>query len=114
MVRKFAAIALSSNGYKTLEASTVAEGKNIFNEHSADIDCIFSDLLLPDDTGIELFKRIYEKNHSIKFLLSSGYTDEESNREAIVDMHFPFLAKPYTLNELLQAIYDILNQQTPG
>jgi two-component system, cell cycle sensor histidine kinase and response regulator CckA len=108
-VRKFAATALSGSGYRIFEASTIAEGLAVLEKHEAVIDCIFSDLMLPDTTGTELYKRVKDKNKSIKFILCSGYAEMESSWKEIIDKEYPFIAKPYSLNELLQIIYLTLN-----
>ncbi len=108
-VRKFASTALSANGYRVLEASTFAESLDMMERHGPTIDCVFSDLMLPDTTGTQLFKMVIEKNKSIKFILCSGYTERESSWKEIMDQEYPFIAKPYSLNELLRVIYHTLH-----
>ena len=108
-VRKFAATALSGSGYRIFEASTIAEGLEMMEKHGDVINCIFSDLMLPDTTGTELYKKIVETNSAIKFILCSGYAEMESSWKEIINKDYPFIAKPYSLIELLQVIYVTLN-----
>ncbi len=108
-VRKFATAALSAHGYRVLDASTVAEALETLRSHGDDIDCIFSDYMLPDQSGPALFRKAIESRPSMRFVLCSGYTEQESGGKDTIETEYPFLAKPYTLNELLQAIYNALH-----
>lgn len=107
-VRRFIVKALCKHGYEVQAASNVKEALDIFENAKKPFTLVFSDVVLPDKSGIQLVKIIQEKNKKIKFILSSGYTDKKSRWETIHEMGIPFLQKPYSLIELLQNIKDAL------
>ena len=45
-------------GYDVLKASTVKEGREMFSSHS--VDLVLIDINLPDGSGVELGKEIYQ------------------------------------------------------
>jgi CheY-like chemotaxis protein len=47
-VRAFVRMLLTNNGYRVLEASTGAEGLEVAERNSSDIDLLLSDMLLPN------------------------------------------------------------------
>lgn len=107
-VRRFIVKALGKHGYKVMEASNVKDALNIFEKEKKAFSLVFSDVVLPDKSGIQLIQTIQKKNKKVKFILSSGYTDKKSRWETIHEMGIPFLQKPYSLIELLQNIKNAL------
>ncbi len=110
-VRNFAAAALKRQGYRVREARTSIEAQRIFEEERGNFDIVVSDVVLPDRSGIELMHALRSQKPDLRFLLSSGYTDQESEVREIVEKKYDFLAKPYTLYDLLKAVYDSLGQK---
>ena len=108
LVREFAASVLRENGYVVLEGGSVREGLDIFEREKGDFQLIFSDVVLPDQNGIQLVDQLMEMKSGLKILLCSGYTDEKSRRKILTERGFPFLQKPYSLNGLLKIVKDIL------
>ncbi|MBN2382529.1 PAS domain S-box protein [bacterium] len=109
-VREFTHTALIENGYQAMEAASVKEALHIFETQNGKFDIIFSDVVLPDKTGISLVEELLSLKPDLKILLSSGYTDERLQWPIIQERGFRFLKKPYMLNELLQALRDIIDQ----
>ena len=52
------------------------------------------------------------KNRTCAVLVSSGYTDNEKRWPHIVDRQWPFIAKPYSITELLQKLSEIFADET--
>ncbi len=46
----------------------------------------------------------------IRIMLASGYTNEKSHRQEIRKRGFSFLQKPYSLDDLLLSIEEVLEQ----
>jgi len=53
-VRTLTRSMLEKNGYTVLAAASVKEGLDVFSQHGARIQLVFSDVLLPDGTALEL------------------------------------------------------------
>jgi len=108
-VRKFIATALRENGYYVFEARNSKEAKDIFEKEKKRINLIFTDVVLPDKSGILLVEELISEKPDIKVLLTSGYTDQKSQLNIIEQKGFKFLQKPYTLKCLLQTVKDSLS-----
>jgi nitrogen-specific signal transduction histidine kinase/CheY-like chemotaxis protein len=107
-VRDFLQSALKTNGYRVWTTSTVREALDLYRRERAGFDLVFSDVVLPDQNGIELVERLLAENPRLKVLLSSGYTDHKSHWPIIQDRKFRFLQKPYSLKTLLATVQDVL------
>ncbi len=103
-VRDFATKVLRRNGYVVFEAETVTEALGLLEKEQGRFDLVFSDVVLPDRSGVQLAEHLSRTNPSLPVLLSSGHTDERSQWKAIRDRALPFLEKPYSLPDLLRAV----------
>jgi PAS domain S-box-containing protein len=103
-VRYFARQLLDDLGCKVMESSTGNEALEVLKEH--EIDLVFSDIVMPGISGLELAKRIRASDRNIPVLLASGYSSKQfipkDQRE------FPILRKPYKLETLAAGINELL------
>ena len=70
-------------------------------------DVVFTDIRMPGYDGLEMIRRIKEKNLDMKVVFISGYADFEYARTAIRLGAFDYLLKPIEqdkLNEVLQGL----------
>jgi two-component system cell cycle sensor histidine kinase/response regulator CckA len=107
-VRDLAVRALRQNGYEVLEASTVQDALQIIESDGDALSLVFSDVVLPDRSGVHLAKTLEETMPGLPVLLSSGHADERAQYDSIREGKMPFLPKPYTLPELLRAVREHL------
>jgi PAS domain S-box-containing protein len=110
-VREFATRALRESGYTVYEANGADQAMEVFDNEGGDFDVVFSDVVLPDRSGIGLASDLLTKKPGLHILLASGYTDQKSQWPAIREKGFRFLQKPYSLPDLLGTIRDIMNPQ---
>ncbi|MGA1795899.1 MAG: PAS domain S-box protein [bacterium] len=103
-VRELAKRALSNAGYVVFDASCVQDALGIFEGEGGRFDLVLSDVVLPDQSGLFLTRRLKTDAASVKIILSSGYTDEKSQSKIIQGEGVDFLQKPYTLRELLTCV----------
>lgn len=95
-------------GYNVISFNNPVKGLNYINDNSSEIDIIITDQTMPELTGIELAKRIYESNYKIPVILCTGYTDltlKTLNTDSGVDV---FINKPFEDETLLQHITRLL------
>jgi two-component system cell cycle sensor histidine kinase/response regulator CckA len=69
---------------------------------------VISDAIMPRMGGLELYEAMSREHPGVRFLLTSGYTGEEVSQTTPTTVDIPFLAKPWTLQELLTAVRDAL------
>jgi len=104
VVRHFTRTALVRNGYKVFVAESGNEAIEIFNQKEFNFSLALIDVGLPDKTGFEVAQEFQFRNPAVKIILSSGYGDDEMRKLVVQDKQFRFLAKPYSIEELLIAI----------
>ncbi len=100
--------ALEDAGYHVLTAVKGEEAIEIIKEHGELIDLVIIDRLMPGMDGIVTFERMKEIAPSLRAIVSSGYSDEK--REDLLEKGFSgYLKKPYRIDDLLQAVRDVLS-----
>jgi PAS domain S-box-containing protein len=95
---------LSRCGYSVVVAENVEKAISLYDEEENGFDLLFTDITLPDGSGIELIETLHKRNPALKFILTSGYLHEESELPALKDIEVRFIQKPYTLTTILQTI----------
>jgi DNA-binding NtrC family response regulator len=67
-------------------------------------------VILPDETGLDLFDRLQLEDPGLKVIFCSGYTNYKSQWPLIQDRGLPFIQKPYTLQRLFQHVSTTLSK----
>lgn len=65
------------------------------------VDVLISDVSLPGMSGVELAKKVHLAQPDVRIILSSGYGESVA---AHLRFHVTVLSKPYSLNQLSQAL----------
>ena len=107
-VREFSAKVLGQHGYIVVDTPDVQTAIDALEREKWQFDLVFSDVVLPDRSGLELADQIRVHDAAFPILLSSGYTGQRSRWETIRERGFNFLQKPYTLTDLLGAVRDAI------
>jgi PAS domain S-box-containing protein len=110
VVLEFAALALSENGYIPTMASNVVSALNIFKKEKGNFDLLFSDMVLPDKSAIELIDELLQIKPDLKILLSSGYSEYSLHKSFNYKDDIHFLNKPYSLVHLLKSVKEVLEE----
>ena len=108
-VRSFAARALTTRGYKVLEAASGVQALDIMNERGGDVDLVVSDVVMPEMDGPTLLKHLRKANPLIKIIFISGYAEEAFRNNLDEDETFTFLPKPFSLKKLAAAVKETLD-----
>jgi CheY-like chemotaxis protein len=74
-VREFATRALVDNGYVIYDAANAEEALDIFERKNGNFHLIFSDVVLPGKTSLELVDQLLSHKPKLRVLMSSDYTD---------------------------------------
>jgi PAS domain S-box-containing protein len=107
-VRRFIVRILTKDKYAVFEAGGVKEARELFNKMKGGFDLIFSDVILPDGNGADLVCELVSLNPGLKVLVGSGYLDDKSHFSVIKERGFKFIPKPYSVDNLLATIREIL------
>lgn len=103
-VRDLTANILGSNGYTVLEARSGKEALDIVAREDQKIDVIFSDVVLPGRSGIQLVEELLSRDPDLKVILSSGYAAPKSQWDLIQERGYRFIQKPYKIVDLLKVM----------
>jgi two-component system, OmpR family, KDP operon response regulator KdpE len=97
-MRKFVRIALASNGYRVVEASTGEEGVSLASEHTPDV--VVLDLGLPGIDGFEVTRRLREWS-AVPIIVLSARGQEQDKVRALNEGADDYLTKPFGPAELV-------------
>lgn len=98
-VRHLASRMLTWMGYQVLEARHGREALATVEEHNGPIHLVLTDIKMPGMNGRELGRQIEERWPSIPILYMSGFASEVF-RDGLLEAGAPFLAKPFTQDDL--------------
>lgn len=107
-IRKVFAKALRESGYIVHEAGSAKEALDIFEREQNEFHLVFSDAVLPGETGLQLIDQLLSRQPELPILLSSGYTANQSRGFVVRERELPFLQKPYNVKQLLRAIREAI------
>lgn len=110
-VLKFAQMILGKYGYRIFTASSIGEAREVFQAEGGRFDVVFSDIMLPDGTGLNLAYELTGYNPALRVLLSSGHTGERLDINRIRTHGFHFLQKPYSISELLTTLHEVVTME---
>ncbi len=108
IVLKLATRVLRENGYVVYEATNAKEALDIYDREKGKFNLVFTDVVMPGENGLQLVDKLLSRNPKLRVLFSSGYSDDQSHRDIIIERGFQFLQKPYTPSELLQIIKEVI------
>ncbi len=107
-VRGFAAHTLRHFGYEIVDVQSAEEAIDVLSNDSVGFDMVFSDVVLPGKSGIELAEEIMARDPNARLLLASGYPDRRAAAGHPQQMGIPFLSKPYSVRGLLESVRNVL------
>ncbi len=103
IMREVAGAILDELGYSTILAENGEEAVNIYRERRNDISMVLLDVIMPQRSGRQVYNDLKEIDPDVRVLFASGYwQDDEDEWPSFDDVHF--IQKPYTLQEIAQAI----------
>ena len=113
-IRTLLRCALSEPGFSVFEADCSKTALSLAAQQ-APFALVVSDVLMPEMDGIELAAKLIEAGHAQRFLFISGYCDGAAMPERTSDFPvFAFLAKPFSIPDLIHTFRDLLQQEPPA
>ena len=107
-LRALNARGLASRGYTVLTASNGVEALEELERNEGKVDLVVSDVVMPEMDGPTLLKEMRKTNPGLKMVFVSGYAQEAFEKNLPPDGQFAFLAKPFTLKQLVEAVKETL------
>ncbi|HZG08401.1 MAG TPA: ATP-binding protein [Allosphingosinicella sp.] len=105
----FAEALLAELGHAVVRARSGEEALGIAGQQ--DFDAVFTDVVMPGMTGIELADRLAVLVPALPVILTTGYSDQISRSGA---GGRPVVFKPYRMDTLARALHETLAGRTPS
>jgi len=99
---------LSSHGYRVFIATSAIQALMLLKIEK--VDLVFSDIIMPAMNGYELAAEVTKLYPHILIQLASGYNDVLNMDNGIDTSAFNVLQKPYTSNDLLRRVRELLDK----
>jgi two-component system cell cycle sensor histidine kinase/response regulator CckA len=107
-LRQLNARGLASRGYTVLEAANGVEAIEVLERHQGSIDLVVSDVVMTEMDGPTLLRELRSRNPALKIIFVSGYAEDAFQKHLPADGQFAFLAKPFTLKQLVNEVKETL------
>ncbi|AFY43451.1 response regulator [Nostoc sp. PCC 7107] len=108
-IRDITKTSLESYNYKAITASDGIEAIALYAEHRDEISLVLTDMVMPSMDGLTTIRTLQKINPDIKIIAISGLASSDKVNAAYDIGIKAFLSKPYTANQLLEAISLIKN-----
>jgi putative nucleotidyltransferase with HDIG domain len=96
-------------GYQTLTAKSGVEALKIL-EHET-VDCCFTDINMPEMSGIELAEKIRINDNTMPVIVMTGYPSLENTIQTIKNGVVDFLIKPVSLSQMELSVQRVIQQR---
>jgi two-component system, cell cycle sensor histidine kinase and response regulator CckA len=107
-LRQLNARGLASRGYTVLEAGNGVEAIDVLEKYQGKVDLVVSDVVMPEMDGPTLLRELRSRDPAMKIIFVSGYAEDAFQKHLPADGQFAFLAKPFTLKQLVKEVKDTL------
>jgi len=112
LVRDLARHTLTGGGFTVLEAGHGAQARQVCVAYQAPIHLLVTDVVMPGGmSGSQLAQELVSLRPEMKILYMSGYTENAIVHHGVLDSGIAFLQKPFSPNELLGKVRQVLDSE---
>ncbi|TFG80066.1 MAG: PAS domain-containing sensor histidine kinase [Chrysiogenales bacterium] len=108
-LRELLAAVLHDQGYGILMARDGLEALERYRRHRGDIQLVITDMDLPKINGAAVCQAILSSDPKTKIILISGFLETALKNSILASGVREFLAKPYTMPQMLQLVRRVLD-----
>lgn len=105
-VRYFGKQVLEDLGCEVIEAPSAEEALALLRDTV--VDLVFSDIVMPGMSGVEMAQEIRNSYGTLPVLLASGYSSKQF--VPVDEREFPILRKPYTIEAVAEGIHRLVHR----
>lgn len=107
-IRKLLSTIVEQEGYTARSFASAADALRRIEEMRPIV--ILADIYMPQMSGIEFMKELRKSHPSLPVIVLTGYPDQNTFRDALPYKISDFLAKPFSLETVQQAIRRVLGR----
>jgi len=100
---------LRGAGFTVIHANGARQALELLESHRYQVHLVFTDVVMPGMSGVDLVTAILAAHPRIKVLFASGYTADATLNQVALARARNFIAKPYTVAGLTKKIRDVLD-----
>jgi len=101
---------LRAHGYEVVTAQDGESALQAAAQHRNKLSLCIADMALPDTSGDRLCAQLKELIPGMRVMVCSGYSDEQSARQAVEGGADGFLGKPFQAEELLETVRRLMER----
>jgi len=113
-VRRIASTFLNRYGYRTLTAADGREGVALFEKQKGAVKLVVCDLMMPQMGGLEMIHELHRIQPGIRTITITGLGEENRVAEARAAGTDAVLSKPFTAEQLLRLVQELLASKASG
>ncbi|HYF39709.1 MAG TPA: response regulator [Gemmatimonadales bacterium] len=113
-VRELMWTILTDHGHRVLEARHGRDALNLAASYQDQIHLLVTDVVMPEMGGGELVEQLQAQRPDLRVLYVSGYTNDEIVRRGVKHMGAGFIQKPFSADELMRKVREVLDGVTTG
>ena len=103
-IREFIVINLKRAGYETVEAADGIEALEQYENCSGDIAVALLDIMMPNMDGLEVCKRLREKNNVLGIMMLTAKMQEMDKVSGLLNGADDYVTKPFSPSELMARV----------
>ena len=113
VIREVVQKTLIAHGYRVITAGDGTEAIAQFSQHRGEVKAVLTDIMMPFMDGVTLSRTLKRMDPSIQIIATSGMGSAKGRQDraaALASLQInTFLNKPYSANEILTAIGELLS-----
>jgi PAS domain S-box-containing protein len=106
-VRGFVDRVLTARGYHVVTAATPDEALQMAVD--GEVGLLLTDVVMPGMSGVELARRLQERNPDLRVLFASGYTEDTIVHHGVLEAGVSYLPKPFSPDTLAARVREVLD-----
>ena len=103
-IREFIVINLKRAGYETVEAADGLEALEQYENCDGDIAVALLDIMMPNMDGLEVCKRLREKNNVLGIMMLTAKMQEMDKVSGLLNGADDYVTKPFSPSELMARV----------
>jgi len=107
-VRRMAHRLLTEWGFRVFEAESGEEAIEVLETAKGGVQLVIVDVIMPLSDGVQLTRHIQQRWPGQRTLYMSAHPAEVLAQHGLTELKVPFLAKPFTRDELLTKVSETL------
>jgi CheY-like chemotaxis protein len=99
---------LEAFGYRVVTAEGGREGLSIYVQRQAEIGAVITDMMMPVMSGVATINALLQVNANVRIIVLTGFATGDQKEAAMAAGATEFLAKPFTVEKLLETLSTFL------